>query len=170
MFDIYPIGWLPTVPNDDSTALLKLVYQPVEKRGVWHYGDNQISLAFSQKKTTLVYENPPQRTVSKKLEASTEIPCEGWVDRFGRWIFEPDCIYRSSGKILWETETEREWLSCSGFNFDEAAGEWSCLWHYRHLHNFFNSAHKYDIQIELRLNFITLSGFYSEQDYADTLG
>lgn len=101
--------------------------------------------------------------------AATQIACSEWVSNFGKWPIE-DNFYSYSGKDLYRTETEHKRCYCSGFKFDSVSGEWSCKWEYLYNHDFLNSSHEYNLKIQLRLNFMTLTGSYVEQDYRDVRG
>lgn len=170
MFQIYSIGLLPLVPNANNTTTLKLVYKSAEKQGVWQYGERDLSLVFEREETIFTNTNPEGGKQTQKLGAATQIACYEWVSSFGNWPLNHDCLYCSSGKVLSETETERKWLYCSGFKFESVSGEWFCEWKYQHNHDFFNSSHEYNLKIQVRLNFLALTGCYVEQHYADVRG
>ncbi|MBD2691890.1 hypothetical protein [Anabaena catenula] len=170
MLQIYEVGLLPLVPNDDNTATLKLVYKSAQKQGVWQYRERDLSLVFEREEAIFTNTCPTGIKEIQKRGAAPLIACSEWVSNFGNWTLNSDCLYCYSGKDLKRTETERKTLYCSGFKFESVSGEWCCEWEYQHNYDFLNSSHEYNLKIQLRLNFMTLTGSYAEQHYKDVRG
>lgn len=159
----YLIAELPLKPDDSDKKPLVLKYTPTSELGIFYYGDQPLQLSY----TTNEHSYYQDLRRAKINPTKYQIPCSTWITYFSDWQIEEDNLYCRSGKLDYESETERKCKYFSGFKFDDVTGVWRCTWETDDREMVFNSTFEYSDKIELVLNLLDAVGSYNEYRYAD---